>query len=34
MQGKGGIRHAMLDVPDLGYDEAVYVAVACSAFVN
>ncbi|OQB98588.1 MAG: hypothetical protein BWX81_00341 [Spirochaetes bacterium ADurb.Bin110] len=31
---KGGIRHAMLDEPKVGYDEAKYMAVACSAFVN
>lgn len=31
---EGGIRHAMLDEPNLGYDEAKYMAVACSAFVN
>lgn len=31
---EGGIRHAMLDEPNLGYDDAKYMAVACSAFVN
>lgn len=31
---EGGIRHAMLGEPNLGYDEAKYMAVACSAFVN
>ena len=31
---EGGIRHAMLDEPNLGFDEAKYMAVACSAFVN
>lgn len=31
---EGGIRHAMLDEPSLGYDEAKYMAVACSAFIN
>lgn len=31
---EGGIRHAMLEEPDLGYDEAKYMAVVCSAFVN
>lgn len=31
---EGGIRHAMLQEPSLGYDEAKYMAVACSAFVN
>ncbi len=31
---QGGIRHAMLEEPDLGYDDAKYMAVACSAFVN
>lgn len=31
---EGGIRHAMLEEPNLGYDEAKYMAVACSAFVN
>lgn len=31
---EGGIRHAMLEVPNLGYDEAKYMAVACCAFVN
>jgi AbiJ N-terminal domain 4 len=31
---QGGIRHAMLEEPQLGYDDAKYMAVACSAFVN
>lgn len=31
---EGGIRHAMLEEPHLGYDDAKYMAVACSAFVN
>jgi hypothetical protein len=31
---EGGIRHAMLEEPNLGYDDAKYMAVACSAFVN
>ena len=31
---EGGIRHAMLEEPDLGYDDAKYMAVACSAFIN
>jgi hypothetical protein len=31
---QGGIRHAMLDEPNLTYDDAKYMAVACSAFVN
>lgn len=31
---EGGIRHAMLDEPNVGYDEAQYMVVACSAFVN
>ncbi|WP_415257751.1 AbiJ-NTD4 domain-containing protein [Thauera phenylacetica] len=31
---EGGIRHAMLQEPNVGYDEAKYMAVACSAFVN
>lgn len=31
---EGGIRHAMLEEPNLGYDEAKYMVVACSAFVN
>ncbi len=29
-----GIRHAMLEESNVGYDEAKYMAVACSAFVN
>jgi AbiJ N-terminal domain 4 len=28
-----GIRHAILDEPDVGFDEAKYMVVACSAFV-
>jgi hypothetical protein len=31
---EGGIRHAMLEEPSLGHDEAKYMAVVCSAFVN
>lgn len=31
---EGGIRHAMLDEPNVGFDEAKYMAIACSAFVN
>lgn len=31
---EGGIRHAMLEEPNVGYDEAKYMVVACSAFVN
>jgi hypothetical protein len=31
---EGGIRHAMLEEPNAGYEEAKYMAVACSAFVN
>ena len=29
-----GIRHALLDEPNIGYHEAKYMLVACSAFVN
>ena len=29
-----GIRHAILDEPDVDFDEAKYMVVACSAFVN
>lgn len=29
-----GIRHAMLDEPNVGFDEAKFMVVACSAFVN
>lgn len=31
---EGGIRHAMLEDSTVGYDEAKYMIVACSAFVN
>lgn len=31
---EGGIRHAMLEESNVGFDEAKYMAVACSAFVN
>ena len=31
---KDGIRHAILEEPDLGFDEAKFMLVACSAFVN
>lgn len=27
-----GIRHAMIDDPSVGFDEAKYMVVACSAF--
>lgn len=30
----GGIRHAILDEPNVGFDEAKYMLVSCSAFVN
>jgi hypothetical protein len=29
-----GIRHALLDAPNVGYDEAKFMLVACSAFAN
>jgi hypothetical protein len=29
-----GIRHAILDEPNVGFDEAKYMVVSCSAFVN
>ena len=29
-----GIRHALLSEPNLSYDDAKYMLVACSAFVN
>jgi len=29
-----GIRHGLMDLPDLGREEAVFMLVACSAFVN
>ncbi len=29
-----GIRHAILDEPNIGFDEAKYMVVSCSAFVN
>lgn len=32
--GKDGIRHALLDEPNVGFDDAKYMAVSCSAFVN
>lgn len=31
---ESGIRHAILDEPNVAYDEAKYMAVVCSAFVN
>jgi hypothetical protein len=31
---EGGIRHALLDANDVGFDEAKFMLVACSAFVN
>jgi hypothetical protein len=31
---ENGIRHAILDEPTVGFDEAKYMAVSCSAFVN
>lgn len=31
---ESGIRHAILDEPNVGFDEAKYMVVACSAFVN
>lgn len=31
---ESGIRHAILDEPNIGFDEAKYMIVACSAFVN
>lgn len=31
---EGGIRHAILDEPNIGFDEAKYMVVSCSAFVN
>ena len=31
---EGGIRHAMLEESNVGYDEAKYMVVACSAFIN
>ncbi|MBA1276835.1 AbiJ-NTD4 domain-containing protein [Stutzerimonas stutzeri] len=31
---ESGIRHAMLEDSNVGYDEAKYMAIACSAFVN
>jgi hypothetical protein len=31
---KGGIRHALVNGSDVGFDEAKYMIVACSAFVN
>jgi hypothetical protein len=29
-----GIRHAILDQPTVGFDEAKFMIVSCSAFVN
>lgn len=31
---KDGIRHALLDEPNIGFDDAKFMAVSCSAFVN
>lgn len=31
---ENGIRHAMLNEPNIGYDEAKYMVIACSAFVH
>ena len=31
---KDGIRHALLDEPSVGFDDAKYMVVSCSAFVN
>ena len=31
---EGGIRHAILEDPNVGYDEAKFMLVSCSAFVN
>lgn len=31
---ENGIRHAILDEPNVGFDEAKYMVVSCSAFVN
>ena len=31
---ESGIRHAILDQPTVGFDEAKYMIVSCSAFVN
>lgn len=30
----GGIRHALLDAPDIDFDDAKYMLVSCSAFIN
>jgi len=32
--GPKGIRHAMMDQSDVGFDEAKFMVIACSAFVN
>lgn len=32
--GTGGIRHALLEETNVGFDEAKFMLVACSAFVN
>jgi len=29
-----GIRHAMLEEPDVGFEDAKFMLVACSAFIN
>ncbi len=31
---KGGIRHGMIDIPDLSINEARYFLVICSSFIN
>ena len=31
---ESGIRHAILDDPNIGFDEAKFMVVSCSAFVN
>lgn len=31
---EGGIRHALLDEPNLGTEEAKFILVSCSAFIN
>jgi len=34
MSGKSGIRHAILEETNIGFDEAKFILAACSAFVN
>ena len=31
---ESGIRHALLDEPDISYEDAKFMLVACSAFIN